>query len=173
MIDLLRRSSPLLHLGDVTINSRKPNVTEERVRWVGERLRGVPRILVTGNHDRGSEAFYRKTGWNVVSCGIDLTESAPRLYPDAPPFLLLNIGGSRFFFSHEPVLVERERTSHDSGIVETLGQWFVRLDAHLNIHGHTHSTIIPNPLLRNVSIEVQGFAPVRVSHLIGHEGEIP
>ena len=165
MIDVLRRSSPLLHLGDVTINSRKPDVMEERVRWVGERLRGVPRILVTGNHDRGSEAFYRETGWNVVSCGIDLTESAPYLYPDAPPFLLLDIGGSRVFFSHEPVLVERERTSHDSGIVETLGQWFVRLEAHLNIHGHTHSAIIPNPLFRNVSVESRGFAPVRVSNI--------
>ena len=104
MIEVLRRSSPLLHLGDVTIDSRNPAVMNERIEWVTRRLRAVPKILLPGNHDRNSLFLYEKGGWKVVPCGVDLTGSPPRFYPDAPPFLLWNIDGRRVFFSHEPVL---------------------------------------------------------------------
>lgn len=171
MIEVLRRSSPLLHLGDVTIDSRNPAVVNERVEWVTRRLRDVPKILLPGNHDRNSLFLYEKSGWKVVPCGVDLTGSPPRFYPDAPPFLLWNIDGQRVFFSHEPVLVDREESPHDKGIVRMLGEWFQRLGATLNIHGHTHSRMIASPLFRNVSLEAVGFSPPRLSQIVAPVGQ--
>lgn len=166
MIEVLQRSTPLLHLGDVTIDSRNPKVSEDRIRWAGDRLRGIQKILLVGNHDREGIDLYRKTGWHVVSCGIDLTTPHPTRYEDAPPFILWTVGGRRVFFSHEPVLNGRERTPYDPEIVVSLGEWFDRLGADLNVHGHIHSAVIPSPLFVNVSVEVLGFAPARVSQIV-------
>lgn len=167
MAEVMCGSGPILHLGDVTINSRKPEVNDERIRWVNRRVQSCPRILVAGNHDRENLDLYEKTGWHVVSFGIDLTTPVPTLYKDAPPFLVWNVGKTKVFFSHEPVLVGRERTDYDLEIMETLGRWFTRMRGKMNVHGHTHSTIIPHPLFRNVSVEAQGFLPSRVSRIVG------
>lgn len=166
MFKVLRQTAPFFHLGDVVINSKDTDVFAKRIRQVGHRLQGLRKVLVMGNHDRGGQFLYEETGWFVVSCGIDLTSPTPGIHRDAPPFILAQIAETRVMFTHEPVLISRERTAHDKDIVVDLQNWFLKLGADINIHGHTHSLVIGSPLHRNVSVEAQAFQPMKLSYVV-------
>lgn len=166
MLKLLSKSSPLLHLGDVCMNSRNRNTFEKRVFHVGQRLDGLQKVLIPGNHDMDGLSFYEKTGWFVLSHGMCLLKEKTFSIPDSPPFLFIDMGRERIFFSHEPVLSGRERTRWDGEQEEKLTNWFKKLDASLNVHGHLHSRKIPSPSFQNVSVEVLSFQPARLSTLV-------
>lgn len=164
MVDILRKHSPLLHLGDVAINSKNEEIFSKRINTIGYWLKDIPKLLLMGNHDRGGENFYRAGGWLVVQCGVDLVNNC--FYPQTPPFIFHEVGGQRILFSHEPVLVNREEVSRDNQIVKELTTWFQYFGASKNVHGHVHSKTLEDPIFCNVSVEAMGFRPQRLSQVI-------
>lgn len=164
MVKVLRRHSPLLHLGDVSINSKDFEKFKDRIENVNRCLEGIPKVLLMGNHDKGGESLYRSGGWLVIDCGVDLVNNC--LYPQAPPFIFREIEGQKIFMSHEPALINRKETPHESNIVKELTTWFLYLGATRNVHGHVHSYTIKNPVFCNVSVEAMDFRPQRLSHVI-------
>ena len=167
MVDVLRKHSPLLHLGDVSINSKDSEKFHSRIKKVNHWLDGIPKVLVMGNHDRGGEDLYKAGGWLVVNCGVDLVNNC--LYPQTPPFIFHEVSGQRILFSHEPALINREETPHESDVVKELKNWFLYFCATRNIHGHVHSYTLKDPVFCNVSVEAMDFCPQRLSHVISRE----
>lgn len=167
MVDVLRKHSPLLHLGDVVINSKNEETFSKRIKTVNHWLKGIQKLLLMGNHDRGGEDLYRSGSWFVVNCGVDLVNNC--LYPQAPPFIFNEVGGQRILFSHEPALINREETPHERNIVKELKTWFLHFGATRNVHGHVHSYSLKDPVFRNVSVEAMDFCPQRLSHVISRE----
>jgi calcineurin-like phosphoesterase family protein len=167
MVKVLRKHSPLLHLGDVSINSKDSEKFHGRIKKVNHWLDGIPKVLVMENHDRGGEDLYSAGGWLVVNCGVDLVNNC--FYPQTPPFIFHEAGGQRILFSHEPVLVNWEENNRDNHIVRELTTWFQHFGATRNVHGHVHSYSLKDPVFRNVSVEAMDFCPQRLSHVISRE----
>lgn len=171
MIEALKRTGGFCLLGDLVINSRNRAVFEERIGFVGEALKDIPKVLLMGNHDRGGEEFFKKTGWIVISCGFDLTGDSVTVYKNAPPFLVTSTQGKKVFLSHEPVLAKRTPTPYETDITRELGVWFERLSAEINVHGHIHSKSMGNPSFVNVSAEALNFRPQKLSAILQKDME--
>ena len=77
-----RAGDTLIHLGDVALSA----AGYERWESISERL-GSRKLLIRGNHDEKSAAFYTQTGWYCVAEG-----------------LILSVFGKRVVFTHEPLL---------------------------------------------------------------------
>ena len=162
LLDILSLCSPLLHLGDLAIDSRDSGVGIERVASVSRKI-DVPKILIQGNHDSVPSEVYRKNGWIFLDCGIDLVNR--RVLRDEPPFLFFKAGDLRILASHYPAKRPEGSWRHSRECVR-MAEIFEEYHADINLHGHTHSRSFPEPSLRNVSLEVLGFVPKRLSELL-------
>lgn len=104
------------------------------------------KFLVRGNHDRQRPDWYVRAGFTVVP-ELEWRDPAAR-------------GGLRVIFSHRPVMPER-----------------LALCRSLNVHGHIHNNGYPayasaDLKYANVSVEVTGYAPVRLRDVIaGRAGQ--
>jgi hypothetical protein len=97
LLEVLSGCSPLLHLGDLAIDSRDSGFWVERVVSVFRKI-GVPKILIKVNHDFVLAEVYRKNGWIFIDCGIDLVDR--RVMRDELPFLFFQEGNIRILASH-------------------------------------------------------------------------
>lgn len=165
MLNLMKTQNPFIHLGDVVINSKDLDKFSNRIRLVGHKLQGTTKVLIMGNHDRGGDFLFEKTGWIVVSCGIDLAEN--KIYKNAPPFVVKYLGTEKVMFSHEPLFLSRkmEESQYTTDVQKRLGIWAKRLNITKNIHGHVHSHSLSDPMFVNVSIEAISFSPQKIKSL--------
>lgn len=170
LFSILNNASPLLHLGDVAINSKNQKKFYERVNYVGEKLNSIEKILLVGNHDSGAEFLYKKTGWDVVDCGINL--DSKEIYYNTPAFIVKTIGNEKILFSHEPAFLA-DQIKYDEGLEkfktktqELLGEIYIQLGITKNVHGHVHSHSLSSDKHVNVSIENLDFYPKRLSKIV-------
>jgi len=131
LLDILSGCSPLLHLGDLAIDSRDSGVGIERVASVSRKIDG-PKILIQGNHDSVPAEVYRKNGWIFVDCGIDLVHR--RVLRGEPPFLFFQAGDRRILASHYPAKRPEGSWRHSRECVR-MAEIFEEYDADINLHG--------------------------------------
>lgn len=135
----------ILHLGDLAYRGGSRCVPP---------LPGV-KLLLPGNHDTKSVSWYRDCGFQVLHEPISVYESRAGLLRYRHGLLWTAPDERLVLLSHWP----------DRDLV-----WDV------NVHGHIHNNgwppDLPNRDYRNVSVEVTGFAPVRLRDALrGAAGE--
>lgn len=124
---------------------------EGRCWWNQIRLLPGRKILVRGNHDKGSNQKLQDLG------GFEAVH---------PEFLRLELESDRWFLlSHVP-MVQTTFDNRYSGLRARLREEFDSNPAYqYNVHGHTHEYNTGDPQCRNVSIENTDFRP-RPLHMV-------
>lgn len=102
-LSVVRENDVLIHLGDVSFYDHQ--------KWHSEFISSVlgKKILILGNHDRQSNTWYYKVGWDFVCNSFNL-----------------NIYGYRILFSHRPV---------SSSILESYN---LDINVHGHLHADDH-----------------------------------
>jgi calcineurin-like phosphoesterase family protein len=126
----------ILHLGDL---SWRNNAFFKNI--IAPHLTGH-KLIVRGNHDKGRASFYMGSGFKCVS-----------------PFWI-KYNNSRVEFSHYPWNPEKDGSDE---IPENT--W--RIHGHIHNNGYERSRFVPYKRRHlNVSVEVLGYLPVRLDHLL-------
>lgn len=128
----------LIHLGDIAIGQDK----EAGKFFKALQSRGIKTILIRGNHDNKSDAWYRDNGWDVV-CWT----------------MVGKYFGKWVLFSHMPLWGE------------ALINPYFQKEPILNIHGHFHSSRRKGSLYTEhdhflVEIESQNFVPYNLKNIL-------
>ncbi|HHD72457.1 MAG TPA: hypothetical protein ENL02_00835 [Epsilonproteobacteria bacterium] len=164
----------VLHLGDFCLK-RSP-------RDYLKKLNGS-KMLLPGNHDKGSTAFHLSQGWIEVIDAVRLqlddpqernaleqsivTSIAPnRLAHSLVNCLITDIGGQRIMFSHFPVFDDNPHDAKFEPVRLVLEEIFLMTGCALNVHGHIHSKSAKESFCINASIEKTDFKPVRLKELL-------
>ena len=121
----------LIHLGDVCIGD-DANMHERFIKSIP-----CKRILVRGNHDKKSNAWYMDHGWDFV-CN--------RFYDD--------LYGYKIAFTHKPI---------PPGCWD--GVYDVNIHGHL--HNLCHREVPKNFMNVLLSLEIDGYAPLSLESFIG------
>lgn len=122
----------LIHLGDVSLGKDSPHHYE-----ITAAIRGK-KILVRGNHDNKSLAWYYERGWDAVVDRMDL-----------------NIFGEQIAFSHMPL------------IPRLYGSWGVNIHGHMHSNCHdAEFPWKADDTHIQVSMEEFNFQPVALQTLI-------
>lgn len=79
--------------------------------------------------------------------------------------IVLDFGKERVMFSHFPVM-NRKRNDCYASTRDVLDELYRLCECSLNIHGHTHSKNTKNPFCLNVSGEITGFKPIKISDIL-------
>lgn len=95
----------VIHLGDIQMKSTDAYVHEKYIKALPGR-----KVLIRGNHDRKSAAWYCAHGWDSVWEAV-----------------VMELYGQRILFTHEPAPLP----TSEGGAA---GLWTI------NIHGHLHNT---------------------------------
>ena len=154
----------VLHLGDFSFKE----FDEELLAVLGEFLNGN-KILILGNHDKKPLKFYEKFFKLPIGEGTIYVEHQGDFLEIRSPHKLANglilelpkIG--RVFFTHYPV---NTPPPWQTDTVKFLKRVFEHFDCTVNVHGHTHSKSLDDPSSINVSVEVIGFTPKRLSEVL-------
>ena len=146
--------------GDFCINKKDELKTDNNIKNFTRALNGY-KILLKGNHDVRPDEFYIKAGWNKVISG-------------EPAYLIQEINGIQILFSHFPMNTNQEWDALDNRYTDyklKLTELFNQHKCKLNIHGHSHGKVSPDPRLINVSLEqLPDFTPIQINKLL--EGKI-
>lgn len=138
LVDRVKPGDLLIHLGDFCIG--------QDALWADLYARcteGVTRVLVRGNHDGQSNAWYRDRGFDFVC----------RSFVD-------RYFGKKVVFSHRPLL--GALLEFDGGM----------LNVHGHTHGNDHRDVEmgEHPRIAGTHVEVAcetlGYGPVRLEHLL-------
>jgi len=137
----------VLHLGDLFMG----NATTAKLLL--EQLPG-DKYMIRGNHDKKSIKWYEEIGFKLVGDfgRIYWKEPIWEHLPITDPPYIAETKGKTILFSHEPQ-------------VDAPEPWDI------NIHGHIHNNGYPigtpeDKDYRNVSVEVVGYRPVRLSDIL-------
>lgn len=164
----------VLHLGDFCVQNPPQDTLKK--------LNGK-KILLRGNHDKGSAAFHLEQGWDNVIEGVNLTLKSldeeqktlsliqnemamDRLTHSLVNCLIIDLDGQRIMFSHFPVFDNNPYDKKFDVITETLEEIYLLSECTLNIHGHVHSKTAKEDVCVNACVERIGFQPIRLSKLI-------
>jgi len=143
------------------------------------------KLLIRGNHDRPTNHAYLDAGFTYVYDDIvafDPLGNPWSLNVDNDPYmsaLAIQVEGyGSIFFSHYPMdfyedYYTKQRKQDLGARVANMSRISAMLGTRINIHGHTHSTIVDNtPTLNylNVSCENLGFVPIRLRDLLEASG---
>lgn len=126
----------LLHLGDLTLTNK-----EKTIGWTSQ-LRGR-KYLIRGNHDSGSDTWYR-------DCGFEVIPNAYQRFGQKDGSYI------HVLFTHEPVL----------GLLKG---WF---NIHGHLHGDKHRGIDTTPSHYDVGMDACGLKPVKLSEILADFKEI-
>jgi len=111
IVEVVEPGDTFLNLGDISIGSRGMKEAIGTLEFLREKQ--VRTVLVRGNHDSQSQHWYLNHGWTWACDG-----------------LLMEYGGQKIWFSHEPVV--------SNACPECSG---MPRDIYLNIHGHLHNSL--------------------------------
>ena len=139
--------------------------------------------LIVGNHDRRGSHAYMDAGFQYVYHTIIDSTSGSYSWSlgNDNPYLsaaVVKVGSQRILFSHYPIdfyedYYTKQRTKDLTETIKELTDTVSTLGITINVHGHTHSKIVPDTdTLRylNVSCENLDFTPIRVGDLLEAAG---
>ena len=140
--------------------------------------------LLMGNHDNLTITRYNEMGFNVVGKeGLILSESIlkdqkmlkeiskiKKQHNDIKKrlfyFIIQDFGDKRVMFTHFPIKSNSDYDNKYQPIVDVLYKIFELTNCDYNIHGHTHSKNIEDKRIINVSAEIIGLKPIKISKLL-------
>jgi len=134
----------VLHLGDFAFKS-------EAVRIWAQKLNGI-KYLLRGNHDKSAQT-YLANGFAGV---IDFPAKGESAYHIA------DVDEIRILFSHYPIVTDGLDDTH----WRYLAKVFYNERCDINIHGHIHSMQLNEKLCINASVEVIGYAPLKLGEML-------
>ncbi len=159
----------VLILGDYAWKGRKE---------ITRRLNGN-KTLIRGNHDKSGDHAYISAGFVMVVNGVhyDAYNDTSWVFDNGDPYIsakIMELQGQRILFSHYPVdfyedYYAEQRRQDLTGIVKTLSDTVRPMGCTMNIHGHTHSKMVPDTdTMRyvNVCCENIAFTPIRLGDLL-------
>lgn len=164
----------MLHLGDFCMKSASSNFLKK--------LNGQ-KVLLRGNHDKGSYAYHISQGWHEVIEGVNLSLKTTdeeerllciiqseiginRLAQSLVNFLIMDYDNERIMFSHFPVFDDNPFDEKFKPIISVLEELYILTDCSLNIHGHIHSKLVKEPFCKNVCVEHYNFQPLLLNQLL-------
>ena len=158
------KNDTVLHLGDLAWGG------QDKIKIWAKRLNGNI-ILIKGNHDRGSYAFYKELGIDLIE-GVHLLLGGTYDLINTPKHvnaLITELASKRIMFSHFPVENYIEHDLYYKPATEKLFEIFEKYNCDINIHGHVHShSIQESPFCINASIEVTDFKPARIKNILNN-----
>ena len=156
------KNDTVLHLGDLAWGG------QDKIKTWAKRLNGNI-TLIKGNHDRGSYAFYKELGIDLIE-GVHLLLNGTYDLINTPKHvntLITELAGKRIMFSHFPVENHIKHDIYYKPATEKLFEIFMQYNCDINIHGHVHSNSIwESPSCINASVEVINFKPVKIKNII-------
>ncbi len=154
----------------------------KNIKGFTERLNGK-KVLIRGNHDRRGDHAYISAGFDMVFNGIHYTDNNGNnwVHDSRNSYLsaaILEVEGHRLLLSHYPVdfyedYYTKQRSMDLSDTIKELSDAVRPLRVAINIHGHTHSKIVPDTATMkylNVSCENTDFSPIRIGDLLEAAG---
>jgi calcineurin-like phosphoesterase family protein len=176
--EVVSHDDTVLHLGDFCMQNPPRDILKK--------LNGK-KILLRGNHDKGSASFHLAQGWNSLIEGINFSLkrseneqrllsliqndiATNRLAHSLLNCLILDYEDKRILFSHFPVFDDNPYDKKFDAITETLEEIYLLGECTLNIHGHVHSKVAKGDVCINACVEQIDFKPIELDKLIkGHQ----
>jgi len=134
----VKADDTILHLGDIAMG----NSTDAQAL-----LKSLPgnKLFIRGNHDHKAPHWYRDAGFTFAGDGTGSNgHPLGSILWTAPD-------GRRILFTHYP----HNKWFHD---------WDINIHGHIHNNGHSPQT--PDRDYRNVSVEVVGYRPIRLSDIL-------